>query len=119
MSSLLVYDGDCGFCTRSLGWARALGATTPAQPWQALDLPTLGLAESDVTEAAWYLDGAVRLRGHEAIAAMLRSSTHLPVRLLGRLVGSRVLRPVGLRAYAWIAAHRYQLPGGTAACRVR
>src|SRR3954468_14262645 len=38
----LVFDGDCGFCTTSAGWARRLapGATTVA--WQLADLDRLG-----------------------------------------------------------------------------
>lgn len=113
---ILVYDGDCGFCMRSLGWARRLGATCPAQPWQALDLAALGLSQDDVVEAAWYVDGSRRWRGHEAIARTLMSSRHGVVRMLGRVVGSRVLRPVGTRVYAWVAHNRYRLPGSSEAC---
>lgn len=116
---MLIYDGDCAFCARSLGWARRLGATTPAQPWQFLDLNAYGLTETDVIDAAWFIADGVRARGHEAIAETLRTSTHAWVRALGRIVGSRAVRPVASRAYAWVAAHRHQLPGGTAACATK
>jgi predicted DCC family thiol-disulfide oxidoreductase YuxK len=115
---VLIYDGDCAFCARSLGLARRLGATEPAQPWQALDLDAYDLTEADVTEAAWFIAEGVRARGHEAVARMLQSSTHASVRLVGRVVGSRLLRPIASRAYAWVAAHRHELPGGTAACAI-
>jgi predicted DCC family thiol-disulfide oxidoreductase YuxK len=116
---VLIYDGDCAFCARSLGWARKLGATAPAQPWQMVDLAGYGLTEDDVSEAAWFIADGVRARGHEAIAEMLASSRHRVVRIAGALIGSRILRPFSSRAYAWVAAHRHQLPGGTAACSIQ
>lgn len=115
---MLVYDADCGFCVRSLGWARRLGAECDAVPWQEADLDDLGLSEAEVADAAWFVTATERFRGHEAIAQTLRSSRHLLVRVLGRLVGARALRPVAGRAYAWVAAHRSRLPGASDACRV-
>lgn len=117
--SVLIYDGDCGFCRRSLGWARRLGATCPAQPWQAIDLAAVDLSEAQVIEAAWYVDDAGRrYGGHEAIAMTLRSSRWRLVRLLGRVIGSRVLRPVAAPAYAWVARNRHRMPGATKVRRV-
>lgn len=116
---MLIYDGDCAFCTRSVGWAQRLGATCPFRPSVAVDLEALGLTPADVDEAAWFVGSQGRLfRGHEAVAQALRTSRYLPVRLLGRITGARLLRPVGARAYAWVADHRHRLPGGTAACRI-
>jgi predicted DCC family thiol-disulfide oxidoreductase YuxK len=116
---VLIYDGDCGFCKRSLGWAINLGITCEHQPWQSLDLADLGLTESDVLEAAWFLDHEGRLwRGHLGIARALRTSTHLPVRILGTVLGSRAISPAGRGTYRWIANHRYQLPGGTPNCKL-
>jgi predicted DCC family thiol-disulfide oxidoreductase YuxK len=113
---LLVYDGDCGFCVRSLGWLRRLGGRCAAAPWQALDLAALDLTVEDVTEAAWYVEGERRWRGHEAVGRALESSTHRWARQLGRAVRSRALRPLAASAYSWVARHRGRLPGGAAAC---
>jgi predicted DCC family thiol-disulfide oxidoreductase YuxK len=115
---VLVYDRDCGFCVRSVRWARRLGATCAAQAWQDTDLPAAGLTEQQVLEAAWYVDGEHRFRGHEAVAYTLRSSRYGVVRLLGRLIGSRALqRPAGT-AYSWVARNRYRLPGASDACQL-
>lgn len=113
---MLIYDGDCGFCQRSLGWALRLGITCEHRPSHQVDLAAHGLSEQDVIEAAWYVDGDRRLRGHEAIAGALRTSRHAPVRWLGAVVGSRVLRPVAVRVYAWVARNRHRLPGASDAC---
>jgi predicted DCC family thiol-disulfide oxidoreductase YuxK len=113
---VLIYDGDCGFCKRSLGWLIRLGATCDYQAWQRSDLAALGLTELDVTQAAWFVDGDRSWRGHLAIARALRSSRYAPVRLLGRVIGARVLGPVGRPLYRWVADHRHQLPGGSPSC---
>lgn len=115
---MLVYDADCGLCVRSLGWARRLGAECDAVAWQEADLDELGLSEQDVVDAAWFVTDHERFRGHEAVALTLQSSRHVPMRLLGRVVGSRLLRPVASRAYAWVAGNRHRLPGSSDACRI-
>lgn len=115
---MLIYDRDCGFCQWSLQVMRRFGATCESRAWQECDLDALGLSLSDVTDAAWFIDGDQKFRGHEAIAQTLRSSRWLPVRILGRIVGSRVLRPVATPAYAWVSRNRHLLPGATQACRI-
>ena len=87
--AVLVYDGDCGFCQWSLRWGLRLGITCEHVAGQRADLPALGLTPADI-EAA--------------------------VRLAGRVIGSRALRPVAAPAYTWVAAHRHRLPGASEAC---
>lgn len=112
---MLIFDGDCGFCRRSVGWARRLGATCAMRPSYAVDLAALGLTPPDAEEAVWFVGEGGRLfRGHEAIAQVLLTSRRTPVRWAGRVTGSRVLRPVASRGYAWVAANRHRLPGGKA-----
>ncbi|MGL5826749.1 MAG: thiol-disulfide oxidoreductase DCC family protein [Nocardioides sp.] len=115
---VLIYDADCGFCVRSLGWAIKLGITCEHQPWQRSDLPSLGLSEADARAAAWYAVDGRCWRGHEAIGQSLATSRYLPVRWVGRLLGTRTVRPLARPAYQWIANHRHQLPGGNATCRL-
>ncbi len=115
---VLIYDADCGFCVRSLGWAIKMGITCRYQSWQSSDLGQLGLTEADVLEAAWYVDGSRRWRGHEAISKSLRTSRYFPVRWIGWLLGTALVAPIARPAYTWIANHRYQLPGGTPACKL-
>jgi len=85
-------------------------------PWQELDLDALGLTAERCDEAAQFVtaDGAIR-SGHEAIAAAL---THGAPgwRPLGHVLLAPGIRTVAARTYAWVAQHRHQLPGGTAAC---
>ncbi|TAL46526.1 MAG: thiol-disulfide oxidoreductase, partial [Salinibacterium sp.] len=51
---LVVFDGDCAFCTT---WLHRLEAALPyfpkSSPWQWLDLEPLGLSSDDVEKYAW------------------------------------------------------------------
>ena len=119
--AILVYDGDCGFCSRSVNWLRAVLPAFPrAEPWQAVDLAALGLSRAEVDEAVqWVGPDGYRAAGARAFAALLRYQPHAGLRLLGRVGDARTVRPVVAAAYRWVAAHRYRLPGGTPACAVR
>lgn len=115
----LVYDGDCGFCTRSAGLARRiLPASCEVSTWQATDLGRFGATpERAQREVLWVsADGSV-VGGAGAVAAALRAAG-FPWAVLGLLLQlppvSRLARPV----YRLVARHRMRLPGGTAACAV-
>lgn len=117
-SGTLVYDADCGFCTVCANWLAAHGTAT-LEPWQALDLESLGLSTDDVTTAAYWLDadGAVAAHGAGAIAAALRTCRGA-YPLLGRFISLPVIRSVAAVAYGVVARNRHRLPGGTAACKL-
>lgn len=116
---ILVFDGDCGMCTRYAEWVRhRLPADVDVVAWQQVeDLSTLGLTRADVECAAWWLDGSRRAGGAEAIARSL-VATDGPTAVMGRVLLawpiSRLARPV----YRWIAHNRQRLPGSTDACRM-
>jgi predicted DCC family thiol-disulfide oxidoreductase YuxK len=121
---ILVFDGDCGFCTTSARllarWVlrRGPAAVTPSvQPWQQLNLADLGLTQDQCTAAVQWVgqDGQIA-SGHEAIAAVLRAG-HPVWRPLGALLVAPGVSWTAERLYSWIADHRYALPGGTPACR--
>ena len=116
---MLVFDGDCGFCTSSARWIEArLPEGTPVEPWQSLDLKELGLTEDDVVTAAYWIgdDGRAH-RGHRGIGRALMAAGGF-WKVIGWII---VLPPVSLIArpiYALIAKHRHRLPGATDACRL-
>lgn len=113
----LIYDADCGFCTRSARWLAAGQDWSPV-PWQATDLDALGLTEAMVTTAAYWVDGGtVRAEGAAAIAAALRTRPGWP-RLAGRVIDSGPVRPLARLVYGLVARNRHQMPGGSDACRL-
>lgn len=117
---ILIFDGDCGFCTTSARFlARWVVGNRPAtiSPWQLADLAGLGLTPDQCRAAVqWVGEDAQVSSGHLAIAAALRSG-HPLWRPLGTLLVAPGLSWLAGRLYEWVAAHRYALPGGTPACR--
>jgi predicted DCC family thiol-disulfide oxidoreductase YuxK len=114
---LLVFDGDCGFCTTSVErLERMLPRFPHAQPSQWTDIESLGLSRDHVTRYVWLLAGGQRFRGHAAFAAMLRMQPHWAVRFVGQLLVTPPFSWAAALGYALIARFRHRLPGGTAAC---
>ena len=121
MIPILIYDGDCGFCTRSARWIEShwRPGTARVVAAQDLDDATLaahGLTRADVTEAAWWIgsDGGAR-RGDRAIAAALRAAPGWP-NPIGRALTLPGIRSVAPTGYALVARVRHRLPGATEAC---
>jgi predicted DCC family thiol-disulfide oxidoreductase YuxK len=122
---MLVYDGDCGFCSKC---ARAVEArfapTDPGSdvavsvvPWQWLELDRYGLTERETTTAAYWVDEQGHLyRGHLAVAQVLMRG-----RGAGRVIGMLIARPplswLAAGAYWLTARYRHKLPGATPTCK--
>jgi predicted DCC family thiol-disulfide oxidoreductase YuxK len=115
---VLVYDGDCAFCTSSVRLLEKIGPRAEMLAWQLTDLDALGLSEEEASAAVQWveIDGTVR-SGHEAVAAALDSAAG-PWALAGRAFLSPGIAPIAAGAYRLIAANRHRLPGGTPACAV-
>jgi len=117
---ILVFDGDCGFCTTSARFMkrRVIGRRpTTVAPWQQLDLAALGLTPDQCRAAVQWVGTDVQVAcGHAAIAAALRAG-HPVWRPVGVLLVAPGFSWLAQRLYTWTAAHRYALPGGTPACR--
>jgi predicted DCC family thiol-disulfide oxidoreductase YuxK len=117
---VLVFDGDCGFCTtcaRFLGRWVVSGGSASVAPWQQRDVTELGLTPDQCQAAVQWVDEHGQVAsGHTAVAAALRAG-HPVWRPLGALLVAPGFSWAAGRTYAWIANHRYALPGGTPACR--
>lgn len=113
---LMLYDADCGFCARTARLVPLLRLEVEIASIQETDLAAHGVdADRAVREMPFVgADGRVSY-GHRAWADVLRCGS-APLRLLGVLLGSRVLSPVAGRVYTWVAEHRSSLPGGTPSC---
>ena len=115
----LVFDGDCGFCTRCVALVpKSALRTTAVVPYQRADLDALGLTAAQCAEAVqWVGDDGTRASGHAAIGRLLQTAG-----LFWRLIGTLLLVPRISWLAAWVykvvAANRMRLPGGTPACAV-
>jgi predicted DCC family thiol-disulfide oxidoreductase YuxK len=112
---VLVYDGDCGFCTSAVRLVGRLPADADVVAFQLADLDALGTtAERAGREVLWVQDGRV-YGGAQAVAALLVHAGG-PWRALGLIARVPPLSWLARAGYALIAANRHRLPGGTPAC---
>ncbi|HEU4392323.1 MAG TPA: DUF393 domain-containing protein [Solirubrobacterales bacterium] len=116
---VLLYDGDCAFCTSCVHALERIGPDADIVAWQLTDLTELGVTEQEASDAVQWveIDGTVR-SGHEAIAAVLSTAGRI-----WRVAGRAILLPgvswLAARAYRLVANNRHRLPGGTPACAVK
>ena len=113
----LVFDGDCGFCTRSVGWLRLADrkhrvTTVPLQRPGAPDLVG-ATPQQCAVEVRWQGEDGATAGGAAAVSAALAVALQKqwPVRLYART------HRVQDAMYSWVARHRGRLPGMTPWCQ--
>jgi predicted DCC family thiol-disulfide oxidoreductase YuxK len=122
---VLLYDGDCAFCSSSVRFAeRRLDASRwEAVPFQFADLEALAAFTGGQVTAAraerevlWITpDG--RVYGGAQAAARLLLRTRRPLwSALGALATLPPVRQAAAVVYRLVAENRQRLPGGTPAC---
>ena len=119
MSAVLVFDGDCGFCTACVEFTRRwIRPGVDIQPWQFLDLADYGLTEEQCAEAVQFVNADGRIHsGSRAVTGMLRTANR-PWPWIAALADSPAIAPIAASAYRLVARNRYRLPGSTPACAV-
>ncbi|RMI34482.1 thiol-disulfide oxidoreductase DCC family protein [Streptomyces triticirhizae] len=114
---VLVFDGDCGFCTTSVNVAeRWIRPDCTVVAWQFADLAALGATEERARHEVLWVTPAGRVHGGAAAVARLLMRAGGVWAPLGALL---TLPPVSWLArlgYRLVAANRHRLPGGTPAC---
>ncbi|MEU1814793.1 DUF393 domain-containing protein [Streptomyces roseifaciens] len=114
---VLVYDGDCGFCTTSVRWAeKYVRPRCDVVAWQFADLAALGVTQRRAEhELLWIAPGGTVYGGAQAVAKLLlsaRGGWAVP----GAVLTLPPVRQVAHGLYRMVADNRHRMPGGTAAC---
>lgn len=116
----LLFDSDCGFCTRAVGVLRRIDRKgrvriLPLQSGEAL--AHFGVTQEQALMQVWALDPRGGLSGGaEAVNVALSAALGIGAPLwLYRLPGVGWCQE---RVYRAVAANRYRLPGSSAACSV-
>jgi predicted DCC family thiol-disulfide oxidoreductase YuxK len=117
--SVLIFDGDCAFCSSS---ARLLKRLTknriPVEPFQYLPLADYDLNQELTSKAVYYVTPNENFVAARAIArALIDSKT--PWALAGFLLNLPVIVSFAELVYYWVAKNRHRLPGGTPECALR
>ena len=116
-SDFLIWDGDCAFCARCVGFIeRRVKTEAKIVAHQKADLLQLGLTTEQCNAALqWVFRDSTIRSGSRAVAALLRSS-NFGWTILGVAIDLPVVRLISSAIYKVIAKNRQHLPGGTAAC---
>ena len=116
-SDFLIWDGDCAFCARCVGFIeRRVKTEAKIVAHQKADLLQLGLTTEQCSAALqWVFRDSTIRSGSRAVAALLRSS-NFGWAILGVAIDLPVVRLISSVIYKAIAKNRQHLPGGTAAC---
>ncbi|MBM3799764.1 MAG: DUF393 domain-containing protein [Actinobacteria bacterium] len=117
MEPLLIYDGDCAFCSSSVRFIERRVKRHPRlEPWQRLDLDALGLTVEQCQAAVqWVGADGLTASGHEAVGRLLVHAGGA-WGLVGRTILAPGVRSVAKVTYSWVARNRHRLPGGTPEC---
>jgi predicted DCC family thiol-disulfide oxidoreductase YuxK len=115
---ILLFDGDCGFCSRTIAIARrAVQPRIEFVPWQSADLAALGVtADRADREVLWIspVSGTVH-GGARALAAMMMCGRKRWW-WVGLVLRTPPVNWIAHGVYQVVAKNRHRLPGGTTAC---
>lgn len=118
MTGRLLYDPDCGFCTRCAAWLEGRGLHASVEPITPEMLQASGIDEERaLREIPFVSDDGTVTHGAAAIGRALATGPQ-PLRTVGLLLCHAPVRWLANPVYRWVATHRHELPGGTAACRM-
>ncbi|MGB3413951.1 MAG: DCC1-like thiol-disulfide oxidoreductase family protein [Microbacteriaceae bacterium] len=116
---ILIFDGDCAFCTSSIGIMGRLFDNNPEYlPFQFAELETFGLTVEDCEKRIWLIDRKRQYAGHRALARLLQLQPQFAWRFLGFFMVLPLINIVSFGIYAFVARFRHLLPGGTPACQM-
>lgn len=112
MTAMLIYDGDCAFCTwTAKRGQRVLPAPVAIKPWQQTDLKEIGLDQAAAEHSVqWVIPGQKPQAGHRAIARWLIASG-LPWSAAGHLMLVPPVSWLAAGAYRLVANNRHRIPG--------
>jgi predicted DCC family thiol-disulfide oxidoreductase YuxK len=113
---VLIYDGDCGFCTRSVNVLKRLPVDVEVTAFQFTDLESFGTTEDRATHEVLWVDRTGRIQGGAQAVARLLISAGGIYAAAGWTLRVPPVRWLAAGVYRLIADNRQRMPGGTAAC---
>lgn len=118
-ANVLIFDGDCGFCTSAANVVVARSSVPiEAVAWQLTDVTQFGLTEIETAARVYFVSGGEAFGGHLALAQVLWLQRGIGWKALGWLMTMPPTCWFASVGYALVARFRHRLPGGTPACAV-
>lgn len=114
---ILIYDGDCAFCSSTVRLLQRLMPKHPAmEPFQFVATEKYGLTKQQCAEEIKYVDDQRSVFGGEAAFRKFFYEAGGAWRLLSRLMMIPGVLQISSHVYRWVAKNRHRLPGGTPTC---
>lgn len=119
VKSVLIFDGDCGFCTTTANWiTKNSKVAIEAVPYQWTDLTQYGLTAEEAAAKVQIVVGDKVFAGNNCMAKLLLIQPNIFLKFVGAVMVMPGVEPISAKLYEWIAANRQKLPGGTPACKL-
>ena len=113
--SVLIFDGECGFCRRSVRILRSRVRRVPTVvAWQSIDPSDYGTTEAACREAVQHVGSDGRVRGGADAVARLLTEAGLPWVVIGRAMSLPGVIHAARPAYRWVARNRHRFRGDPA-----
>jgi predicted DCC family thiol-disulfide oxidoreductase YuxK len=117
--ALLIFDGDCGFCTSSANYVtRKAKGKIEAHPWQFLNLAEHNLTQEQAEAKVQLIRHGKIYSGHEAFVQFIQIAGPKGLRTISRLALVKPFSFLAAGCYWLVARYRHKLPGGTPACKL-
>lgn len=119
MKTVLIFDGDCGFCTTTANWINK-NSKVPIEvvPYQWTDLTQWGLTPAEAAAKVQLSYAGEIFAGHKCMAKLLQIQPNPLLKAAGSIMVMPLIDYISAKLYEWIAANRQKLPGGTPACKL-
>ena len=119
MTPVLIFDGDCGFCTTTANWIKKNSRVAlEIAPYQWTELGQDGLTAEEAGAKVQLVGGDKVFEGHYCMSKLLLIQPNALLKLLGAIMVMPGVEPISAKVYDWVAANREKLPGGTPACKM-
>lgn len=116
---VLIFDGDCGFCTTTADWIKKNSKVAlEIAPYQWTELGQYGLTTEEAAAKVQVVVGDKVFAGHYCMSKLLLIQPNILLKLVGAVMVLPGLDSISAKVYEWIAANRQKLPGGTPACKL-
>jgi len=116
---VLIFDGDCGFCTTVSNFAvRDTRKPAVAEAWQLVDVSKYGLTKEAAAKRVYLITGERTYSASRAVAHLLANKKNFGFRAIGFLLMVPPISWMALPGYYLVARFRHKLPGGTPACKL-
>jgi predicted DCC family thiol-disulfide oxidoreductase YuxK len=117
--SVLIFDGDCGFCTTVSNFAvKNTKLPVRAEAWQLVDVTKYGVTKDQTAKRVYFIHNGKTYAANQAVAKLLALKNNLFYKTLGYLLQIPPISWIAIPGYYLVAKFRHMLPGGTPACKL-